>query len=1085
MTTHKRIIASIVLAMCMVGTIPLAVLPDGIDTGSRGAITTSAVTGTELYAEQVQFYLAGQNCLVRQSAITEDPYIIDHVSFDDIAFKNASVVVLASNGIYPARYIDVHVPFNELVTFQMAVNGIVVYLSYNNSVTDMTKVNARAQRAIKILQDALGVELFEQVDASTRTFTLYGVAPAWPAAVRAITNQLPRDGYFKYLDVAQLGSTAYTGSKHLSLGFASIDPYGGSLSGFDVGGLGDLLGLLDFNATEITNFLGLNFTGEVPSLFTKRNTLLFIQYEGATGGVTYSSSTQAFTFNAKAALGMPSSAQFKPSASVWNSMFNLNPVGILGTMIDVNVITGNVTSWNLGVDRLTIDDTILDTIYMAAGLGGSMGIDIVSILTALEFVIRNVFFITSWEKTGALSKLYTNINLTRAGYEDLLDQAGLSPDLLDFLLDEVMLDTSPLALIGFRGLPYVPAGLLKVIPNVVVTYKIPSSNQPSIIATLDTDLSIKPFDDTINLKLNVTNIGTSRAWGTRVGHGNADLDELVGIGVFNFGRINYEVRGFFIPARASSNPLDVFYGIENLLLDISSYSNKNDPIFSLGWTIYQALLAADAAGPSNRPGRNDGYMDLHEAGLLGTTDPYNYFEPGQSLIIDLSDASLTGLYTTFEGENSTFTTASIVAGTQVPPSTVNNQTNARVADGTYWELVTAGAGINHAIKVNFTFANVTSNITRQQIAALEFRYVGRNNISIWSGGNASFQIWNYNLNNWVPINNLTRSPVSINQTSILTSLDTFRIYQGDKDVLNNTIELSDYMHGPNNEVKIQLHLGNNASTRILIDSFQMDYLQRNHTLLLVPAQAFAYTEKASITTRQATSNSLYLGSQNASALVVKQRFSGNLITSTPGNSATLLVTLQNKGTRLATSIDVSVPLPGIISNAGSFAVNGDYLNATIASIAAGGSSTLSCTFLIPNSERVPGVLVSYDNETSIVTGDDFFIRGNDWYVDAPVDYRTWASRPYLVELNATMSHVNPSVVPGLGESFGVNYSLETARVPALVGSIATSLPVTSYFSISGPNPVNINLDGQGRGSTTRTYTKNSYKGYLVPSYHFN
>ncbi len=1084
----KQLAASIFVALCVLSSIMLVTNPASSSqqegfTSQQGS--TSVVSGTDLYAEQIQFYLAGQNCLIRQSAITSDPYIIDRVPLDDIAFKNASVIVIASNGVYPTRYIDVHVPFNEFVTFQLAVNGIVVYLSYNNTIPQST-VNSRSLKAIKILQAAFGVELFEQTDANTRTFTLYGVAPDWSTKLSTFTSQLPKDGYFKYFNAARLGSASYAASKHLSAGFASINRYGGTLDGFTIGGFSDLLSLLDFNATGMSDFLGLNFTGETSQILESRTNLVFVQYEGATGGITYTSLTSPLTFNAKTALGIPASAQLKPSASVWNSMFDLNPIGILGTMIDVNVVTGNVTSWSLGPNRLTIDDTILDTIYMASGLGGSIGIDIVAVLETLEFVIQNVFFITNWEKTGALSKLYTNVNLTRAGYEDLLAQAGLSPDLLDFLLDEITLDTSPLTLVGFRGLPYVPTGLLKAIPNVVVTYKNPTSSQPDVIAQLDTDLSIKLFQDTINLRLNLTNIGSQRAWGTLIGHGIANLTDLIGGSVFNFGTIDFEVRGFFIPALASSNPLGMYYGIENFLLDISTYSNRNDPILSLGWTIYQALLVSDATGPSGRPGQNDGLMDLHEAGLLTATDPYNYIEPGKSMIVDLSDASLTGLYTAFNGENSTFTTASIIAGTQVPPSTSNNDTNARESDGTYWQIDSIGTGINRALKVDFTFANETNNATSDKIAALRFSYVGTNNVTIWSGGNASFVIWNYNRSTWVPVSNLTRNPVSINQTSILSSSDTFRIYDGDNDTVNQTIKIADYMSGPNNTVRIRLHLGNNASTRLSIDSFNMDYLQRNQTLLLVSAQSFAYTDKGSITTRQATSNSLYVGSQNASALVVKQRIAGNVYTCMPGNPVTMIISIENKGNRTATSVNLSMPLPGIIMNSGTFAINDGYLENTIGPIAAGASVTLSYDFVVPNSERIPGILVSY-NQTEIVAGrKDFTIRGNDWYVDAYIDYRAPTSpRPYLIEINATMSHVNPASVPDIGQTFSVNYSMTTAHASSLDGFLATSLPVTAYFSITGANPASIALDGLGQGSVTKTYMKSSYKGYLVPSLNFD
>ncbi|MBN2153227.1 MAG: hypothetical protein JW839_17365 [Candidatus Lokiarchaeota archaeon] len=182
-------------------------------------------------------------------------------------------------------------------------------------------------------------------------------------------------------------------------------------------------------------------------------------------------------------------------------------------------------------------------------------------------------------------------------------------------------------------------------------------------------------------------------------------------------------------------------------------------------------------------------------------------------------------FSAFTGEDSNFTTASVVTGTEVPPPTTNNNTNALVTDGQYWMINSTGA-VNQSIVLDFTFANETSNVVASELAAIEFRYRGFNNATIPVGGNASFVIWNYLTSAWVPVSNLSRTrPVSIDQTGT-TSSDVFMICDGDSDSTSNPITLSDYLNGPNNTVNIRLHLGSNASTTVSVDDFDMDYMYR-------------------------------------------------------------------------------------------------------------------------------------------------------------------------------------------------------------------------------------------------------------------
>lgn len=1071
--TKNKLVAGLLLLATAVALAGPALTMQGAGPAFGGAPVPSIVSGTDVYSEQMQFFLAGETCLIRQSAITTDLYIVDQVPLNDIAFTNASVVAFFSNGLYPVHYTDVHAQLDEFATFQVPVNGLLVSVSYNH--TDQARINARAAKAKTMLQDAFHVELFEITGGNPKTFTFYGVVPEAPRAMQVITSQLPTDGYFGYLDVDRITSSTYGASHHLSGGFASLDPHGGTFADLNVtGGLDAILDQFNFNASMIEDFLGLNFSNMTGAGITsKRTTLSFVQYEGRPGGVTFNPSTSRHAFNMKTALGLAPSATIKPSSNIWNSLLGGDPTGIISTLIDVNVLNGHVIDWSFNVDRLRIDREILDTIYLASGLmGGLGGGDILSLIRSIEFVVNNVFFITHWERSGANAKLYSNVNLTREGISELLGGAGFLSGLLEILFDTIQLQTSPLALLGFRGVPFLLSGLLAPVPNFVMQYTTQEGRaQPNLIVRHVVDEAIKPFQEPVNLRLNVTNVGNQRAWGMKIGKGTASLNDLVG-GLFNAGSIDYEVRGFYIPSLVTSSTLAVHYGIENFLLDISSYRYTPAGWWDFTGTIIQGLLnAADTNG--------DGFMDLHEAGLLGPGDPYNFIDPGQSRIITLPDTALTGLYVSFANETAAFTTATAVSGTPL-----NGASNATVLNATFWDIASTNVGGGkHEVRVNFSFANETGNVIPDEVMALGFTYQGYNNRSVWANGTATFRIWNHHAATWVNVSTLARSPVSINQTSYFLGSDAFRIYHGDNDSANNTIDLAHYMDpAANMSVLLQLVVSNNASTLVRIDYMGMDYLRRNATSVLVPSKSVTFTDGDGKVLQTARSSGAHVGSQNVSALAVEQYIvSPAQYILAAGQVKNLTVHIENKGVATARNVIISVPIPGIIQATGGFTVDGNYANITIPSLAPGAIATRGFTFTVPNSIRIPGMTVRYDNDTTIFANvSDFTVRANDLRIDAPVSFKA-GSIPQVLRVQAGMQLVNPATVPQVGQSFGVNWSVAVSNAPAWFTSVSISTPETPHLDPAS-TAASVALGGTGTGSVVMSWTKTTGKGYLVPPF---
>jgi len=640
----------------------------------------------------------------------------------------------------------------------------------------------------------------------------------------------------------------------------------------------------------------------------------------------------------------------------------------------------------------------------------------------------------------------------------------------------VVFDDSPLTLLGFTGLPFLPSGLLKAIPNVILTYNASVNDpKPNLLIKQISDDPIQPFGENIDLKLNITNIGDEKAWGMRILSGTADLGEIVPEWDYSAGSIDYEVRAFYIPQLMTIDPFSVFFGLENILLNISTYY-FDGAAFDAMIKVLLGLLDVN----------NDGFASLQEFGLA-PNDTINYLESGASITVDLSESTSSGVYVPFDNETAHFTNVTIINGTQIGNSSTNNETNAYTTDFDTWNIQTNTSGINHNVTLEFDFNNETSNVTVDQIDALGFTYTGYNNISIWENGTADFYIYNYDSGEWVLINELTQdsdnSTFKQSELDFFSWTDQFTIYNGDNDTANNTINITHYISGQNNTVKTQMRLLNNDSTLLQIDYFGMDYLIMNESRIFSAGLPVTYTDFEGRTIQRASPNSIYIGSQNISSLIITQTLqkSGDY-TFSPGATANLLLEIVNNGSENAVDVNISLPVPGILTDAGNFSLNGNYIEFSIVNIGVGSKIIQEIEFIIPNSMKLPGAIISSNNDTTIFTNiSDFVVTGNDIYIDAPITYESGAKSPYLIEMQSNMQLVTPATIPDINETFDMNYSIVLTHKPDLFDSINFSSQGISYFNFSSGYNLTISLGGASSGNIQKTINKTSYKGYLFPS----
>ncbi|MHA1846586.1 MAG: hypothetical protein ACTSXU_02945, partial [Promethearchaeota archaeon] len=771
-------------------------------------------------------------------------------------------------------------------------------------------------------------------------------------------------------------------------------------------------------------------------------------------------------------LDIPNNQKIKPSDKIWNSMYDLNPLGVFLTLIDINIITGEPVKIDMNVKNLTIDDDMLDAIYLASGLLSSQDYSLNDVLKTLEYIIDEYSFDTRWVKTGADMKLYTTVNVSQKAINDIINQ--YSSYIPSALTNNLSFFYSPLDMFGFPGLPYFPAGLLKPIPEFKLDYTIEENQEhPNLVMKYVVDNPIKQVGENINLFLRITNIGDKVAWGMKLYSGWADINALT-LGLFPAGTyIRYEVRGFYIPQLFQSNPVDVLYGSGNILLDYNSYTGSS--------TIKTLLSLADT-GPG---GNDDGYASLEELNVISSSGPLNYIEPGKTIEIDMSTLASNGMFSTFNNETAHFTNSSIITGVQTGNITDNNDTNAYSADLTTWNIRTTSSGPSHDIVIDFNFTSEIGNFTLEDVDALRFTYVGYNNQSIYPSGEANVYIFNYNTSQWVPINNITRpnDNVSLNQTDaqITQWTDIFTIYNAENDTQNNTINITHYLSGPNNTVRVRLALSNNQSTLMQIDYFGMDYLKRNETTNRVPPSNIIYTDFDGKVLRSAVSGSVHVGSQNVSSLIVFQEISGTDYSLSPGTMKNLTITVMNNGSEIAENVNLSILIPGIIVDPGEFTVNVNSLNMSLGSIGPATTVMKTFSFLIPNSIKISGSLVEYNNHTKISSnGSDFIDSANDVYIDAPVSYSSTSTMPKIIQVNM-LTKLTSASIPDVNETFNVNVSVGFDDKPSILDNVNITIPNTTMFNSCIQIKTNILLPGaEKNGYKIITINKTSYKGYLLP-----
>jgi hypothetical protein len=180
-------------------------------------LKNSDVSGSDLYSEQISAYVSGNSSIIRQSFFTNDSNVFKNLDFNDPGFFECSVMIVSSNGIKPSMF---PAPFSDSIfgsDYLFLYDSFFGFLHYNTSEETSISVIERAERALDILSNSFGMELFllEHTEDS-EFFPFIGYYPNWQTFLEIITVNAPLDGYWGALRKERLSTSSYYDNNHLS-----------------------------------------------------------------------------------------------------------------------------------------------------------------------------------------------------------------------------------------------------------------------------------------------------------------------------------------------------------------------------------------------------------------------------------------------------------------------------------------------------------------------------------------------------------------------------------------------------------------------------------------------------------------------------------------------------------------------------------------------------------------------------------------------------------------------------------------------------------------------------------------------------
>jgi uncharacterized repeat protein (TIGR01451 family) len=985
-------------------------------------IKSSDVAGSDLYAEQISAYVAGNESIIRQSLFTNDTNIFTHFDVNDPAFYKCNIFLSASNGIKPGMFPSIITEsiFGNL--FGVTYNCFVGFLYYDSALSAADAAN-RAERAFKIIKGKFELDLIMINSTNDHFFPFVAYYPDWDLYFEEVTHNLPMDGYWKALDINRLTDQTYLNNYHLSTTYMLINSLNMLEEGieistdqidFNIGAIdltylqnldiedifsqiegiassyGGLLGNLSqyiggFNQSQMFDPDTLGALTDVMGSFALSNdshySTLVIQYEGKGEGIT-SIGNNEYSFNLWDAIGY-SGAPLHPSEKIYIAL-----IGAIMSEIDINILGTDIIDFTPKYFELY--DYMIEQLGLLLFLAGYDEIDV----STLEDYSMKLLWVN---EDGIYRNYVVPVNLN-------------DPD------DPV----NTLEQIGFQGLPFIPTGILNPVDNIIVSYNV-SYSEPNMIITkelIGNNASYGIYRDySLNITAEVT--GNETVWGvpTEI---EVDLVALFDILAPGAGQILYDTIWGWIdtnPPYGGPGPphtLEEFLGMNETprifyfdtfgagvadhyypdpfkLVEISPgifFPMNLFPYSPEMMTVIYLLPIIPAYRDALIP-----YFNNTES--IWNEDNW-YLKPGEKYSYISANNSIAAFdtFTPFYDYNFTITDTPITLPVIMSGVSIDgtNSSMALRTDNESW-VVESVHNIQHDLGLQFVFKNEsTINFVNNTLERVSI------NINYTSGVPITFEIFNFSSEQYVNMapylassenNSYTYSIIRYN-----TSLN-WLFYPLEPD--NYTILLQLTASDPNNKFNIS------------INDLNTTFYNRDNNAINLLGSRVQYSSLLGSAQHDKRSNSITLGTYEIASLIANATLTNYSAKNGDYNLYTL--NIRNIGTLFAENINVSIIIPGIIKDKNNFTIEENYLSYNLTQLTPNDNITLSFSFYTPNSGGITGALITYKNPEKIDNLNTTILVAtpNEVYFSAPVDYKDRSPYVRVMEISYTTNNSAPII----------------------------------------------------------------------------
>ncbi|MHA2398401.1 MAG: hypothetical protein ACXADU_05880 [Promethearchaeota archaeon] len=976
----------------------------------------SDIAGSDLYAEQINAYVAGDKSIIRQSLFSNDTNIFSQFDTNDPAFFKCNVLISASNGIQPEIFPKIMTESNIPDQYIPGFNRFVGFLYYDDEV-DGEDANMRAERALEIIKRKFQIDLFLVNSSEQNFFPFVGDCPNWEILFKELTTK--RLISPEYLSYHHLSSTLMiinsldffegefeVASTQLDFNIDSLDlTYLQNLETEDlitqfsaiIENFGDILNTT-ISEDEFEQFI------EVAGTFTLSNdshyTSLLFQYEGIDEGITQTGKNQ-FKFDLWDAMGYVGEP-LAPSEKIYIAL-----IGAFMTDIEINVLCTDI------IDATPLNYEFYDFLLEQIGL--------LLYLAGIEFDIESIedySFELFWVNEEGFKRSYVKpVNLNDPS------------DIINLLQQ-----------LGFQGFSYIPTGILNPIDDFMVTYNI-SKTEPNLLLRkelLNGNASFGVYRN-FTYQIIAENVGNTTAWGVPtpiplnlndffllLTLGNQLLADEVQNTIWDIVQIEYSgqyesLEDFF---NFDDDPLifsfdsfgtgiyDTYF--PNLLnfTNLWPYNNDMDNVIDIIISGYPQLITALAALGQSPSELKDIFTNSDS---IWNSNNWK-LEPGMNISYQLDNISISNLdsFSPFYRNNFTIdtenTSPEIISGISINGTIPEH---ALESDEQNWIIESVEKFLTQKIEIDFIFRNESKfdlNLNPLERVSLIINFSTSDALE-----SLDFEIFNFQEEQFQVMDQYL--------DSIVNNTWTFHF-------INNNQSL-DWLFYPiereNHTMLFKITCTNPDKFNISIDDLDVEFTTRDININDDPGSRVAFGSKSGNVQFERRSNSIPLSTFDMASIIATSHLSN--YSSMEGNINTYTLTVENSGSNIAENITISLLIPGIVQDPNDFLLENSNLSYYLSKLAPQEEKSINFTFYVPNTRKISRVSIKYNNPEFIQGGNSSTITTttNDVYISAPVDYINRYPFVRIIEID---SIVNSALVNG--PTFNITYFLKNRNPTGIV-----------------------------------------------------